>query len=67
MMLDGGGQSGVVARVDPADDGIKRFIVRHSCYDPQRRERRHVVVAEFDNEPESDVCMDSARAERPAG
>ena len=52
-----------MARVDPADDDIKRFIVRHFCYDPQRRERRHVVVAAFDNEPEFDACMDTVQHE----
>ena len=29
-----------MARVDPGDDGITRFIVRHYRYDPERRERR---------------------------
>jgi len=52
-----------VARVDPADDSIERFIVRHYRYDPQRRERRHVVVAVFDNEPEFRACMVSVQAE----
>jgi hypothetical protein len=52
-----------VARVDPGDDSIERFIVRHYRYDPQRRERRHVVVAVFDNEPEFRAGMESARAE----
>ena len=49
-----------VARVDPEDDDIERFIVRHYRYDPQRR---HVVVAAFDNEPEFLACMKSVRAE----
>jgi hypothetical protein len=50
-----------VARVDPGNDDIERFIVRHYRYDPQRRERRHVVVAAFDNEQEFRACMDSVR------
>jgi hypothetical protein len=41
-----------MSRVDPEDDSIERFIVRHHRYDPLRRERRHVVVAAFDNEQE---------------
>lgn len=41
-----------MAEVDPEDDAIERFVVRHYRYDPDRRERRHVVVAAFDNEPE---------------
>jgi hypothetical protein len=52
-----------MARVDPGDDSIQRFIVRHYRYDLQRRERRHVVVAAFDNEPEFRACMDSVRDE----
>jgi hypothetical protein len=52
-----------VTRVDPEDDSIERFIVRHYRYDPQRRERRHVVVAAFDNEREFEACMDSVQAE----
>jgi len=53
----------VVARVDPGDDSIERFIVRHYRYDPQRRERRHVVVAAFDNEREFRACMEGVQAE----
>lgn len=52
-----------VPRVDPEDDSIERFIVRHYRYDPQRRERRHVVVAAFDNEQEFGTCMKSIQAE----
>ena len=54
---------GVVARVDPGDDNIERFIVRHYRYDPQRRERRHVVVAVFDNEREFLACIERVQAE----
>jgi hypothetical protein len=52
-----------VARVDPEDDDVKRFVVRHYRYDPQRRERRHVVVGAFDNEPEFRACIEAVRAE----
>jgi hypothetical protein len=52
-----------VARVDPEDDNIRRFIVRHYHYDPARRERRHAVVAAFDNEPEFLACIERVRAE----
>jgi hypothetical protein len=41
-----------MAQVDPEDDSIRRFLVRHYRYDPQRHERRQVVVAAFDNERE---------------
>jgi hypothetical protein len=52
-----------VARVEPEDDSIRRFIVHHYRYDPPRRERRHVVVAAFDNEPEFLACVERVRYE----
>jgi hypothetical protein len=52
-----------MARVDPGDDGITRFIVRHYRYDPERRERRPVVVAAFDNEPEFWAGLQDVQAE----
>jgi len=52
-----------VGRVEPEDDSIRRFIVRHYRYDPAWRERRHVVVAAFDNEPEFLACVERIRAE----
>jgi hypothetical protein len=51
-----------MAQVDPQDDSIQRFIVRHYRYDPERHERRHVVVAAFDNEPEFQACMQEVAA-----
>ncbi len=41
-----------MASVDPANDSVRRFIVRHYAYDPGRHERRHIVVAAYDNEQE---------------
>lgn len=52
-----------MAQVDPEDDTIQRFIVRRYRYDPQRRERRHVVVAAFDNEREMRARMAEIGAE----
>jgi hypothetical protein len=52
-----------VARVDPEDDSIERFIVCHYRYDPLRRERRHVVIAAFDSEREFQACFESVQAE----
>jgi hypothetical protein len=37
----------LVVQIDAGDDSIRRFIVRHHRYDPDRR-RRHVVVAAVD-------------------
>lgn len=42
---------------------MRRFVVRHYRYDAERRERRHVVVAAFDNEPEFLACMEAVRDE----
>ena len=52
-----------MAQVDPEDDSILRFIVRHYRYDSQRRERRHVIVAAFDNEAEFEARLQSEAAE----
>lgn len=41
-----------MAAVDPDDDSIRRHVVRRYAYDPERRERRHIVVAAFDNKRE---------------
>lgn len=49
--------------MDPDDDSIHRFVVRHYRYDPDRRERRHVIVAAFDNEREYQACMDQTEAD----
>jgi hypothetical protein len=52
-----------MARVDPEDDSIRRFIVRHYRYDPERHQRRHVVVAAFDNKREFHACMREAASD----
>jgi hypothetical protein len=41
-----------MAAVNPDDDSIHRWVVWHYRYDPERNERRNVVVAAFDNEDE---------------
>ena len=52
-----------MARVDPGDDSIDRFVVCHYRYDPERRERRSVVVAAFDNEQEFRAGIERVEAE----
>ena len=60
-----------VAVVDPDDDTIARWVVAHYRYDPDRRERRHVVVAAFDNPDEfhTDIHVraEQLRARRESG
>jgi hypothetical protein len=46
-----------MARVDAEDDDIRRFVVWHYRYDPERRERRHVLVAAFDDQSEFEAYL----------
>jgi hypothetical protein len=48
-----------VAEVDPADDRITRYVVHRYVYDPTRRERRHVLVAAYDNSREFGAKIDA--------
>jgi hypothetical protein len=52
-----------LARVDPQDDEVLHFIVHHYRYDPEPRERRHVMVAAFDNDEEFLTCIETVRTE----
>lgn len=52
-----------VAQVNPDDDEIERFVVRRYVYDPARRERRHIVVAAFDNRQEFENSIDAMAAD----
>jgi hypothetical protein len=56
----------VVARVDPDDDSIHRWVVWHYRYDSYRSERRNVVVAAFDNPGEffADIAERSSQLRR---
>jgi hypothetical protein len=57
--------------VDPDDDTVARWVVAHYRYDADRRERRHVVVAAFDNPDEFHADIDTRaeqlRARRESG
>ena len=52
-----------MAEVDPDEDSRRRFVVHHYRYDPQRRERRNVVVGAFDNKAEYQARMTEVSAE----
>jgi hypothetical protein len=52
-----------VAEVDPDDDRLLRYVVRHYAYDPDRHERRHMTVAAFDNEAEFRALIESLAEE----
>jgi hypothetical protein len=55
-----------MARVDPDDDTIDRWVVWVYRYDPERRERRNVVEAAFDDGEEFERYLHDA-AERLIG
>ena len=52
-----------MAKVDPDDDSIYRWVVLHYRYDHDRRERRHVVVAAFDNPTEFHADIEERTAQ----
>lgn len=43
--------------VDPHDDAAQRWVLHHYRYDPERRERRHMVMAAYDNQREYDAAF----------
>jgi hypothetical protein len=51
-----------VAEVDPEDDSIGRYIVRHYAYDAARRERRHQTIVAFDDRMQSEAYIHDANA-----
>ena len=52
---------GRLPEVDPGDDSIRRWVLQHYRFDADRRQRRHVLVAAFDNEAESDAALATYR------
>jgi hypothetical protein len=48
-----------MASVDPNDDEVTCFGVRRYAHDVAQRERRHLVVAAFDNAREFDALIDT--------
>jgi hypothetical protein len=44
-----------VGEVDSEDDAIWRWVIHHYRFDPERGERRNVVVAAYDNEREFEM------------
>ena len=49
--------------VDPTDDSTVRFVLEHFRFDPERNQRRNIVVAAYDNETEFQVAYGEAQAE----
>ena len=60
-----------MAQVDPDDDALTRYVVYHYRFDPERRERRNIVVAAYDSSEEMVADIDrraeDLRAGRDAG
>ncbi len=49
--------------MDVEDDTIRRYVLWHYRYDPQRHERRNVVLAAFDDERVFMSCLQRLQAE----
>src|SRR4051794_2594395 len=45
--------------VDPEDDTVTRFVIWHFRYDPDRRERRNVLVTAYDAEAEFELAIEA--------
>ena len=67
--IDCCGSMGVsgVAEVDPMDDTIWRWVIHHYRFDPERRQRRDVVVAAFDNAAELEAAVNQYHLEIQVG
>jgi hypothetical protein len=51
-----------MARVDPNDDSVPRWVVSHYRYDPDQRERTWIDVVAFDSQDEFESYIDEATA-----
>jgi hypothetical protein len=51
-----------VAEIDPEDDAVSRYIVRHYAYDQARHERRHQTIVAFDDRMQFEAHIDNANA-----
>lgn len=47
--------------VDPGDDSISRWVLHHYRFDTERRQRRNVVVAAYDDEAEYEAALATYR------
>jgi hypothetical protein len=56
-----------VAEVSADDDSVRRWVVWHYRYDADRRERRNVAVAAFDNPDEFHAEIESRAAQLRRG
>lgn len=43
--------------VDPGDDSISRWVIYHYRFDPERRQRRNMVVAAYSDEVEFEAAL----------
>ena len=51
-----------MAEVDPDDDAVSRYIVRHYAYDPSRHERRRQTIVAFDDRMQFEAHIDNTNA-----
>ena len=48
---------GRLPEVDPGDDSICRWVLHHYRFDPERHQRRNVVVAAYNDETEFEAAL----------
>lgn len=54
---------GIVARIDPFDESLDRWVVEHYAFDPERNERWNRPVAAFDHPDEMVTFIEVAATE----
>jgi len=59
LINDTGGEVSRLPEVDPGDDSICRWVLHHYRFDPERHQRRNVVVAAYADEAEFEVALAS--------
>ena len=52
-----------MTRVDPEDDSIERWVAFHYLYDPERSDRRNVIVDAFNSDADFRDLLDRAGSE----
>ncbi len=52
-----------MTRADPEDDSIERWVAFHYLYDPERSERRNVIVDAFNSDADFRDLLDRAGSE----
>lgn len=54
------GEVSRLSEVDPHDDSSWRWVLQHYRFDPERRQRRGVIVAAYDNAAEFEEALEAS-------